>query len=356
VLKGANYLLHRWSFNCGSLYDSVAAKKATIYGDIEPDVVGAKANLIATENRSDISTYLDLGSGLFGDSDGDFTVEFWVNRTGMNDGKLVTIGRNGDSRTEFYINTKGQTLSRVDGKNGFQGGTPIQLGEPVIGTMYHYSVVFKRNANGSYDTTICRRNSAGEVVGNVVSLVGAIFSPHLYADTFCFAATPAHPGENTRGLDIDEVRIWKAALSDAQLTKNAQLGPDRLPLLGMGDDYASTGPVDIAEGATFDLGGNTIAYGSLTGSGTVSNGTLALTDTIETHGLTVGANGILDLTQATVVCPDVDTQTAVRLVTVADGGRIVGPVKASRLPKGYVLRQTASGVSAVKCGFILIVK
>ena len=379
ALKGANYLLHRWSFNCGSLYDSVAAKKATVYGDIEPDVIGENANLITTPLLSNASTYLDLGSGLFGDGESDFTVEFWASvLQSAGDGELAVIGKSGNSQTLIFINTAiGLVKARV---NGAGHNDNKYLGTHVPGTMYHYSIVFKRNANGKYDTTVCRRDSAGEVVGTSLSLAGSPFSPYLHADSFCFAASPAFPNVNTRGIKVDEVRIWKAALSDAQLAKNAILGPDELPLLDMGDDYDSTGPVDIAEGAVFDLGGNSISYGSLSGAGTVKNGTITVTDALTPLGGTMeiaagttvkvtgeivfgegdscslNVRGTLDLREATVKYVSTSRlESTVSLAMATDGGIILGPPAAIDDSR-YFISVSPSSVKVSPKGFSLIIR
>ena len=377
ALKGANYLLHRWSFNCGSLYDSVAAKKATVYGDIEPDVIGANENLITTPLLSNASTYLDLGSGLFGESESDFTVEFWASvLQSAGDGELAVIGKSGNSQTLIFINTAtGLVKARV---NGAGHNDNKYLGAHVPGTMYHYSIVFKRNANGKYDTTVCRRDSAGEVVGTSLSLAGSPFSPYLHADSFCFAASPAFPNVNTRGIKVDEVRIWKAALSDAQLAKNAILGPDELPLLDMGDDYDSIGPVDIAEGAVFDLGGNSISYGSLSGAGTVKNGTIIVTDALTPVGGTMeiaagttvkvtgeivfgegdslNVKGTLDLREATVKYVSTSRlESAVSLAMATDGGTILGPPAAIDDSR-YFISVSPSSVKVSPKGFSLIIR
>lgn len=383
ALKGANYLLHRWSFNCGSLYDSIAARKATVYGDIEPDVVGEGENMITTSLRDDKSTYLDLGPGLFGDSDGDFTVEIWATvRQAANDGALVFIGKdvvdsNGEPITALRINTsQGKVASRKDKAYSSITSDSLYLGVPVAGTMYHHSIVFKRKSNGAYDATVCRRDSAGNTVGSVVSLAG-VLSPCLHADRFCFAAAPAYSA-NTRGLKIDEVRIWKAALSDEQLAKNAVLGPDELPLLDMGDDYASIGPVDIAEDAVFDLGGNTISYGSVSGAGTVRNGTITVSDALAPSGDTMeiaagttvkvtgdivfgegdclNVKGTLDLTEATVRYASTSpVRSTVTLATATDGGAILGPAAAADVSHG-ILSVTASSVTVSPRGLLIIVE
>ena len=371
ALASANYLLHRWSFTGRSRYDSVAAVKAEAHGDIDVDVVGDKENLFETPDGSGNATFLDLGSGLFGAEEGDFTVEFWACRKGDRDGKLLVIGMKNDSSTELYINNYGQTWSRVGGDGGHASVTSIQMGKPELDKMYHYSIVFRHRADGRYDTTIRRKDpETGDTHGNAVSFEGASFSPVANADSFCLGATPAHD-DKTVPLEIDEVRIWKAALSDAQLAKNALLGPDELPLLNMD---GSSGPLHVTSGATFDLGGNDISYGALAGGGTVTGGTLAVekievdgamrldADVTVTRELVFGegdsivTSGTLDISGATIRYTDPVVSGRQVLVSVTGEGRITG----SAVPKfdqdRGVIKATASEISVVKPGFVLTVR
>ena len=51
----------------------------------------------------------------------------------------------------------------------------------------------------------------------------------------CWLAHSQYP-DNDASATYNEVRVWNAALSDAQLTENARLGPDQLPALDNGDN------------------------------------------------------------------------------------------------------------------------
>ena len=109
----------------------------------------------------------------------------------------------------------------------------------------------------------------------------------------------------------DEFRIWKRALTDEEIAENEVLGPDALPrtvfekrgsgrltltgantyaadtrvtggtlALGTASSLPSATVVELANGATLALGGNSQTVASLVGEGTVSNGTLVVSEGI----------------------------------------------------------------------------
>lgn len=173
--------------------------------------------------------------------------------------------------------------------------------------------------------------------------------------------------------DYNEVRVWGAALSEEQLAANTMYGPDLVPAITNASTLAtreSLDCLDVASGATVDLGGYALSNGKVSGSGTITNGTLTVTDVLSPGGdgtvgtlalssdtvvtgtlrLDVGdiieASGTLDLTQADVVVTNPeDIEGSMVIVTSTKEGGIVGPVKSLNI-KGYSVRIAADGKSA----------
>ncbi|MBR0067156.1 MAG: hypothetical protein IJQ00_06140 [Kiritimatiellae bacterium] len=369
ALVAQNYLLHRWSFRHGSVVDSIAGNVATVHDDnaAGADIAFGDDAVTLPGGSTKCVRYLDLGSGLFGNEDGEFTVEFWARIPNWSVGsKILTIGNSGTQ--EIFINMAGGVCARGSGEglvNAWSASTVP------AGTMCHFSIVVGKATNGKRDVRFRLKNvETGETLGENVC-AGRSYSPILHQNIFAFGYS--YHSEVDGKLELDEVRIWKAALSDAQLTVNALRGPDDVPLLGM---EGGSGPVKVASGATFDLGGNTISYPGLTGAGTVRNGTM----TVETlnvtgamrlegdvtvtgaivfaEGASLVTTGTLNIAGATVRYTQPISVSRLVLATAESGGSITGTPAAIDLGvnRGYRLSVTSSAIKALKTGLMVIVK
>ena len=95
----------------------------------------------------------------------------------------------------------------------------------------------------------------------------------------------------------DEVRIWGGALSDAQLTFNAKLGPDKIIVF---PKEGVCGEVEVAAGATLATPTNGVTCTRLSGAGTlVAASALTVKEALDIAGTDTGTftvNGDLTLT------------------------------------------------------------
>ena len=269
-LIAQNYLLHRWSFNQGSMVDSIAGNVATIHDDNAAGAnIGFKDGVVSLlRGRTKGVRYIDLGSGLFGDEDGEFTVEFWARVPDWSaSSKLLTIGNSGTQ--EIFLNIPGGVCARGAGNETLLsawGASTVPSG-----TMCHFSIVIGKAMDGKRDVRFRLKDATtGETYADTIC-PGRTYSPIQHQNVFAFGYS--YHNEVDAKMDIDEVRIWRAALSDAQLTANVMHGPDDVPLLNF---TKSGGPIKVASGATLNLGGNAIEYPGLAGAGVVRNGSITV--------------------------------------------------------------------------------
>lgn len=335
-LVAQNYLLHRWSFNNGSVVDSVAGNVATVNDDNV-----AEANIAFKDGCVSLSggttkgvRYIDLGSGLFGDEDGEFTIEFWARVPNWtSDSKLFSVGNS--ATEEIFMNVAGIVCAR--GVSGEQSVSAWNSTTVPNGTMCHFAVIIGKANNGKRDVRFLLKDATtGATLGENVC-ANRMYSPILHQDIFAFGYS--YHDEADAKIDIDEVRIWKAALSDAQLSANAVRGPDDVPLLNMD---GGAGPVQIASGAVFDLGGNTITYPGVAGAGTVRNGAITVDSLNVTGSMRLDADvtvtgeivfaegaslvtaGSLNIAGATVRYVASISVPSLVLISTESGGRIAG--------------------------------
>lgn len=225
--------------------------------------------------------------------------------------------------------------------------------------------------NGKRDVRFRLKDATtGATLGENVC-AGRTYSPIQHQDIFAFGFS--YHNEADGKLDLDEVRIWRAALSDAQLTANAVRGPDELPILGF---QSGSGPVRIASGATFDLGGNTISYPGLAGAGTIRNGTITVAklnvtgamrldgdvtvtdELVFEEGASLVVAGTLDMSGASVRYAHPISVPRLVLATTDGLGAIIGKPSAVDIGdnKGYKLSATRDHIAVVRNGMMVIVK
>ena len=374
-LVEANYLLHRWSFTGGNLADSIAGSVATVCGGGHADGVLREGGMVALPGGTTHERYLDLGSGLFGEEDGPFTIEMWVRIDEFTGAKLFTLGSTKSGVSVMFINATGLVCARENGSPGGQSMWGGDKGYPcAVGEVLHLSVVMGApDANGKRAVTFRAINtSTGETTHSLLFSSTSPYSPVKYQDFFRFGWSWVNEVDSK--LAVDEVRIWRAALSQAQLEANAALGPDEVPLLGF---VSGSGPAKVASGATFDLGGNTIAYPGIAGAGTVRNGTATVAalapegstmrleaDVTVTGSLLFGdgdsfvATGTLDVDGAEIRYTGTVGNGGAVLVSAEGNGEIVGVPASVDLGtnKGYKLSVRSGSIRIVKKGLVLIVK
>ena len=226
-------LVHRWSFN-GDYNDSIGGTAATMIGSAVGFNDGNTAVVMSGDGNSTGS--LNLGTDMLPTDVREVTVEIWAAQTAVknwarlidygpnNQNYFICVWNNGTDASRGWVKVAKGNTSYMDQDGGV---SPITLN-----TQYHFSFVFKMNADGSSTIRWARRNaSTGAVERNGVAEVQNwnltdFASPKLYIGHSQYTA------DADANAIYDEVRVWKGGLTDEQLTTSAASGPDVLPDVG----------------------------------------------------------------------------------------------------------------------------
>ena len=365
-------LAHRWSFN-GNGHDSSGGAPAELVGS----AVYTNDNTAVYFPGGDQGTsYVNLGKGiLVGDN---VTLEFWAKRVSVKKwGRVFECGTDQNNYT---------LVSWVRSENGGQSKLGVRYGsseKPDLdqmaftdGEMVHLAVRYAKNADGSTTITWVRRSVDG--TGAVVKT--SDFTPtgldegwsldKVALGDFFLGHTSIWPGDNDANALYDEVRVWHGALSDDALTLSAQKGPDATAediaaIVAKNDEAATVGrSVEIASGATLDLGGHSLTQPVVKGSGTIATGaggSLVVTDKIVAKvGECIDVSGAIDFTNAKIMLADPENLAEPFTFLKPVAGQtlaVTGVPTPSNLPKGWKVSVSADGTGQiVKRGLMVIVR
>ena len=378
LLVANNYLTHRWTFN-GGLKDSVGDQHATI-GAGTPTYTATTVSMPSASNGT--SSWIDLGPNLLPKT-GPVTVEFWVTQNAFaNWGYLFEVGSSKTDRISFF-GTVYQTAreSGVAVGHGSAEPTNSQIFVMPQGVPYHIAMVFVPSAEGGMDVTVYQQDVLTGLTRAKVSFHRDFTLADINQAHGWLGRSPYNDANPS--ATYDEYRIWNAALSEAQLTRNAQLGPDALPRISPNFHPVGGGCVNVAAGATFDLGGSRVTVNTLSGAGQVVNGTAGICSVLSPGGdgtvgtltfdANVALNGILKLDRGDLISgtgdidlrgatidfapPADDKYDGVFAITTKLGG-IVGPVNPGNLPTKCRVKISGDGRRAVimNLGLILTIR
>ena len=377
---GGKLPIHRWSFTDGSLVDSVGGVEAVQVGS-----ASLENNAVTFPGGVNGSCYLDLGKDVL-PSTGDATIELWGRR---NEAKhqwasMFSIGVNGNNANSLRMAWSNHDAG--DGKTDMvylkkNGGNVFFISNTmspyVVGTMYHISMRFKQKSDGSTEITWAKRNVE----------TGAIEKTHtevVSKDIWSLAEYAGNPLVLNHGYDnddeaatYDEVRIWKGALTDDQLSLNAKLGPDKTiahPSSGR------CGIVEVSEGAVLATPDTGVDCERLTGAGTLEAPSSLTVGTLDIAGdgfgtftvdgylkvagdwlfgagagsvdRIVGA-GTLDLSEANLE-PSF-TQDAFGSNLMASGVAVSG-YEQMTLPDGMDIKYKSGNLRLISSGFMILIK
>lgn len=206
-------LLHRWSFD--DLTDSIGGSTAVLTGE-GPELVDGK---LVLNGATGSTGYALLGTGLLPE-EGPFTIEIWARQDAVVSwSRLVDIGVTGGQSFAMAW-TRGTNINQ----DQVEHGSYLQdtMAPYTLGTMYHIAVTY----DGASNIAWTKRNLE----------TGAVEKGSGFANTQTYWRQPTarfQLGHDLYALDsgsvasatYDEVRVWKGALSDVQLTAHALAGP-----------------------------------------------------------------------------------------------------------------------------------
>ncbi len=387
--KANNYLLHRWNFN-NNASDLIGNHHATFVGNVT-FIDGKQARLEGGERGT---SWIDCGSNIIPAELGNtpFTIELWTTpRRLVNWAQAFAFGNSNKPDGGAGAGVTGliftyqcgagpnyPSFSMVD-----EDGVNYQIGSDklVVDTEYHIAAVVTPLGETSASVKIYIFNAGSATPMATIEKTTTKWSTAtIVQDTFWLGHS-WWPDEDP-AANFNEVRVWNAALSADQLAENDVLGPDSLPLLTDEAFSAFTGCIDVAEGATVDLRGNTLTHGAVSGDGEVKNGnlniatalipggkgkvgTLTLTANTKVNGeiqLDVGdlinVDGTLDLSAAKVVVDDPAQLGAPYVFATSTAGTITGKPNGAALPRGFQVVVAEDGTFAriTRVGLTVFIK
>ncbi len=294
VSGGPLGLVHRWSFD-NSLTDSVGGVSAILYGNA---TLGANQVTI-TGNGSSHVNYVALGNGttnLLPTTNSPYTIECWATENQVeNWSRLWDFGSTaGGVSNLLWSWTQGTNNPSVISPNGqnFNAATFN------TGTEYHTALVVTPNGSGSniswyqYTDNGTLVASGNDPNNPVAWNISQLTQTNMWLGR-------SEYGDADANASYNEVRIWDAALTQAQLTSLTLLGPDANLNGAFNNAVTVTAPssLNVSGVATFP----SLALNStlnLTGSGSVSfgtttvpggNGAFALASGFNNNGASLGA-------------------------------------------------------------------
>lgn len=224
---GADKLAHRWSFN-GNLVDAVSGKTGSAIGAISAD--GTSYTLPGGTHGTG---YLDLGH-VFPTNEPAMTLEIWA--TQISPKYYSHIFHVGTGQNQMSMEWSLATYIDYDelGCPGIvidNNGLCTHLAPYTLNTEFHISVVVAPQADGTSKVAYCKRDATtGEILKKreYTSPIGWSLAM-LDDDELCLGHCIGGRVENDANARYNEVRIWKKALTDEELKKSVEVGPDLLP-------------------------------------------------------------------------------------------------------------------------------
>ena len=348
---GIPELAHRWSFN-GDYTDSAGGLTAVPTGS--PTFSDGKL-VLPGGNKG--TANVNLGTRVLSIGSDDVTIEIWTKQR-----RTLTYARIFDyysssagsdtenKKNDIYMAfTTGTSVNtdkvEIKHDNSVKFGKTNTLQPYTLNTMYHVSMVFRANPDGSTTVSWAKRNVG---TGTVEKSNSETIAGWTLADFHQKVALPQLHlgcslwGESDPDAEYDEVRIWGIAMSDAQLNASAKAGPDATSAELASVVGTTDRTLDVASGATLALGGNTLTQPVIAGAGTVQNGTLTVTKKIRVNaGEKLTFSGVaLDVTGTTVEVADPENLTQ-PFVFAESTTAITG--KPSVAIKGWTVKKSTDG-------------
>ena len=372
-------LAHRWSFN-GNYVDSVTGE--TVLDNKGGTFITGKDDLgqavqLAGGNKG--TSYISLGPNKLPVDGSEATIEFWARvDVHRNWQRAFEIGKDASAFFTLTFRREGANTDYCGIKyKDLQTGVYDKLVTYDVSKKPwgHICVVCKRGADGRWKVRGYRKYRDGEdIIKRFEYDAPEGWSLANQDQTYTYIGRSLQNNYDTSAA-FDEFRIWKRALTDEEIEANGDLGPDVLPsavfekrgagtltltgantyaqptvvsggtlALAAGASLPADNAITVGDGATLDLGGNAATAASITGAGTLANGTLALTGTADISSMRFAlADGVLPTTDGQVV------------VLEAAGG-VTGQFASTTLPRGRRLSYSGNQVRLVKKGMYVIVR
>lgn len=354
----AQALAHRWSFT-SDYKDSITGAAATTIGS----AVALSDGKVSLTGNGNGKGSLNLGANLLDTTSA--TIEIWARHDAIKKwGRIFDYG-SGEQNYFMMAWTYGTTANknRVDSQTG---GTQVHqtydsaADAYALATNYYICATLQKNAEGKTVARWRRYNVDSRVLeqDGTLTMGGGIkdfANPVLYLGHSQFSA------DYDANATYDEVRVWNCILGDDAISESLALGPDATA--AQLARLARPAAVEIAPGATLDLGGGSQKVSVLDVGGTLANGTLVVSKgLVVTPGqkMTVASGATLDLTGVTDVSitnPGDLPAGGWTFATSSSGGiPAAEPIRLSGDLAGYYLYLKGNKATIGKPGFMIIVR
>ena len=321
-------LVHRWSFN-GDLQDSVGGGSATAVGKV------TFADGCARLSGGTFGTsYLNLGKDVLPKNGQAVTLEIWATQRAVQDWSRIFDFGKGSANANYITMTwtKGSDL-QTDMIRIFNGAASQSnyLAPYELGKEYHIAFVLEPVSTGGWLATAYKQDAVTGATVARHSFTNANWAlPEQDLDT-CYLGHSRQSANRDAAADYNEVRVWNRALTEPELTASVWLGADYSPqaqetrmfekrgkgtltltgqncypvdtvvaggtlALAPGSSLPEDRSVDLANGTVLNLGGNVQTLVNLTGNGTVAEGTLAVTGSVN-PGSDPGTSALLEFSK-----------------------------------------------------------
>ena len=344
-------LAHRWSFT-SDYTDSVTGGAATPIGSSLSFADGK----VTLDGDGNSAGSINLGTNLV--SGTSVTIEIWGKRNtiwndmrlfdwgpGTGDGQYIAMAWNDDPVIWVRKRVDSSVISDC-----------FQTGET-----YHIAMTIKANGDGTSAIHFVCRNINNQTDVKVCDETVSNWDISYVSSGQFYLGHSQWSKERDAKATYDEVRVWNCVLSDEAIAESCALGPDATT--AQLANLVKPATIEVASGATLDLGGNSAVAGGISGAGTLQNGTLTVTKSLKlTAGqtLTVASGATLDLTGVTDVSitnPGDLPAGGWTFATSSSGGiPAAEPIRLSGDLAGYYLYLKGNKATIGKPGFMIIVR
>ena len=355
----ASMLAHRWSF-ASDLTDSVTGTAGTMSGSGATYADG----VVKLPGGNKGTCYIDLGANkLPSDS---VTIEAWFTlRSQVDWTRVFVIGGS------IVFNSRRADNGNACNFDSLNGTQIVNTSGKVLAkdTPYYVAVTFTPDGNGGVieKQYVKKVGDSGFIWNNTVTK--ANWSVTANAAQGYFWLGHSNGNDKDTNIDFDEVRVWSGALDDTAIALSVEKGADATAA-DIAEIAATTTTlplkrtIEIASGATLNLGGNTLTQPVLKGNGTIATGaggSLVVSDKIVVNvGEYIEASGTIDLSNAKIELADPENlATAFTFLKPATGQTltVTGVPTPVNLPKRWKVSVSADGTCRIgKRGFIILVK
>ena len=274
-------LVHRWSFN-GSLDDAVGGRSAVLHGNTSVSASQVTINGGGTQHVS----YVDLGSNILPAANTPVTIELWATQNQVQNWSRIFDFGSSQTNGLLMTWTRGTALTQ-DQVHFLDSQTQDLLQPYTLGTEFHLAMVLAPNGSGT-TVNAYKMDSSGYVLASTTFTSSSNLTQLVQANMWLGRSEFA---DNDANASYNEVRIWNAALSPAQLAANSLAGPDTLSTPG---SIGISSNLTLGAGATFDVSSLGVAANYSLRASLAASGTGTVVG-LDAATLTGGASGTIDL-------------------------------------------------------------